>query len=99
MIKAMYIYKTKTNNLPELMEKFKESREEKFITTPNNEGINMYKEVQGEDTFIYLDIFYESLETFKYRKNFEDNDKRWQEIWFNKTNKHEEIAVHILEVL
>ena len=87
MIKAVYTYKTLTANLGELLNKFAQSADPKFDSTPTNVKIEMSERVENEYTFVRLDIYYQSFDDFEQRRNFELSHKDWQEIWFNDARK------------
>ncbi len=99
MIKVVFRYRTKTEDLGELMEKFKLSASEEFISEVSNTGISMFKKVDESDTVIVLDIYYNSLEDYKVRTEFERSNAKWSDIWFNDNNKHIEESVEVFEVL
>lgn len=99
MIKVVFTYKTKKENIDELMQKFQLSSDEKFNSTPSNIGISMFKREVNDFIYIVLDIYYNSIEDYQKRTNFERSQDAWNEIWFNKNIKHEEVSVEIFEVL
>lgn len=108
MIKVVYTYHTPSQYLPELLEKFAQSAQPKFDSTPNNIKIEMWQRKftpansqdlleQGEISEIVLDIYYDSIADFIARNDFENNNPDWQAIWFHPTNRHTEVSVQILE--
>lgn len=99
MIKVVFTYKTKKEDLPELMNKFQQSSASKFHSEPSNTGISMYKREEDEFTFIILDVFYNSVEDYHIRTAFERSQDEWNEIWFSSDIKHEEVSVEIFDVL
>lgn len=99
MIKVVFTYKTKSEDLDELLNKFKHSAHRSFDSEVSNTGISMYKRVENEDTYIVLDIFYNNIEEYKIRTDFERSNEKWCDIWFNKNNKHIEVSVEIFEVM
>lgn len=99
MIRVQFTYKTLTSNLPELFEKFAQSRAEQFKSTPQNIGITMLRKEIEEHTFIQLEIDYNSLEDYEARTQFERQQPEWNAIWFSDAIKHELISVDIYEKL
>lgn len=99
MIKVEFIYKTQTKDLEKLMEKFQLSADPKFASTPSNIGIDMFKQEEAEVTYIILDIYYNNKAEYEARTKFERSLTEWNNIWFNKANKHEEVSVKVFEVL
>ncbi len=99
MIKVEFIYKTKKDDLDELMNKFKLSADEKFMSTPTNKGIDMFRKEDGENVYIILDIYYDNIQDYNLRTEYERSMNEWNEIWFNENNKHEEVSVEVFEVL
>lgn len=97
MIKVYFKYRTKTKDLGELQNKFKQSADPKFKSEPSNQGIEMMSKIEGEDTIVMLEIKYNSVEDYQKRTEFERNQKAWNEIWFGENNKHIEEAVEIFE--
>ncbi|MFV2029628.1 hypothetical protein [Neisseria sp. S1] len=99
MIKVVYTYRTKTEDLNELMEKFARSALPQFDSQPNNLKIEMSRRDEGRDTYIRLDIYYNCIEDYQVRNRQERSWPQWQEIWFNPDNKHTEVSVEVYEVL
>lgn len=99
MIKVVYTYKTKTCHLDELMAKFAQSADEQFDSTPTNIKIELSRRDEGDDTYMRLDIYYQSMEDYLARKAQEESWEAWQAIWFNPNNRHEEVSVDIYHVL
>lgn len=99
MIKVVYTYKTKKENLNELMEKFMQSGDKKFSTDVNNIKIEMFKQEKDDFMFIILDIYYNNLEEYNIRKEFEMSNTEWQEIWFADNIKHTEVSVELMELM
>lgn len=54
MIKAVYTYKTLTDNVAELMQKFAQSADPKFDSTPTSLKIELSERVEGSYTFMRL---------------------------------------------
>jgi hypothetical protein len=79
------------------MQKFVQSGSAELNADVTNIGIQMFKRVDEECVYINLDIFYSNLEEYNERTLFEKSNKNWNEIWFNKNNKHEEVSVEIFE--
>lgn len=98
MIKAVYTYKTLTSDLGELMSKFAQSADPKFHSTPTNIKIEMSERVENEFTFVRLDIYYQNLDEFEQRREFELSHRDWQTIWFNDDNKHELVSLDIYHI-
>ncbi len=98
MIKVVFTYKTKTEDLPELMHKFSQSADPKFHSEVGNIKIERFKRIVGEYTYIVLDIYYNSEEDYNARTAFERSQSAWNGIWFNPKNKHEEVSVEIFDV-
>lgn len=99
MIKVVYTYQTKSEHLAELMEKFKLSAGKQFETEIDNVKIEMFKQVKADDVYIILDIYYNNIEEYQIRKQFEENNAEWQKIWFAPDNKHIEVSVELMEVM
>lgn len=99
MIKVVYTYRTKTQDLEALFTKFKQSTDERFYTAIDHVRLEKFRRDVLDDTYIVLDIYYSSLEDFKIRKAFEEANPDWCEIWFNPLNKHEEVSVEVFEVI
>ncbi len=99
MIKVVFTYKTKKEDIDQLMEKFVLSADEKFTSNPSNIGIDMFKKEDEEHVFIVLDIYYNSIEDYEQRTKFERSLTEWNNIWFNSNNKHEEVSVEVFEVI
>ncbi|EIA19081.1 hypothetical protein [Listeria fleischmannii] len=100
MIKVVFTYKTKKQDLPELMAKFAESGSNpKFHSEVSNEKIEMFKRTEGEDVYMVLDIYYATKEAYETRTAFERSQPEWNAIWFSEDNKHEEVSVQLFEVL
>ncbi len=99
MIKVVFTYKTKKENLNELMEKFQLSASEEFNSSPSNVGIEMSKREDGNDVYVVLDIYYNSRQEYEQRDAFEKSQKKWNEIWFNECNSHTEVSVLVFDVL
>ena len=99
MIKVTFVYKTKTEHLDELMQKFKESSHEKFKSDPSNLSISMYSKEENDYTIINLDIFYNSIDDYRKRTEFELSQPDWNEIWFSNAIKHEQVSVEVYNVL
>lgn len=99
MIKVVYKYKTKTSDLDELKEKFALSADPKFSSDVKNIKIEMFSRIDGDETIIVLDIYYDSLEDYETRSKFEGSLSEWNDIWFNPNNKHTEESVEVLNVL
>lgn len=95
MIKAVYTYKTFTADLGELFDKFAQSADPKFDSTPTNVKIEMSERVENDATFVRLDIYYQSLADFEQRRAFELAHPDWQAIWFHENNKHELVSLEI----
>ncbi len=99
MIKVVFTYRTKNEDLSELMKKFQQSTDKKFSSDVTNTKIERFKRVENGYTYIVLDIYYNSIEDYKKRTAFEKSKPEWNDIWFNPNNKHEELSVEIFEVL
>lgn len=95
MIRVDFLYKVKTSDLPEMLDKFKESGSEKFASTPSNIKIEMALREKGNDTLISLNIYYNSLADYKERTKFEQSHPEWLAIWFKDSDiftlEHREI--------
>ncbi len=99
MIKVVFTYRTKTADLQELMDKFRQSVDPKFKSEPGNIKIERFRRVDGDYTYIVLDIYYRSVEDYNVRTAFERSQPDWNKIWFSPDNKHREVSVEIFEVL
>ncbi|BBM16644.1 hypothetical protein G15_0257 [Enterococcus avium] len=100
MIKVVFTYKTKKEDLAELMDKFAQSASEpEFQSEVTNDKIEMFQRIDGEDVYIVLDIYYHSREDYEERTRFERSLAKWNEIWFSPENKHEEVSVEVFDVL
>lgn len=99
MIRVEFIYRTKEENLEELMDKFQLSSAEKFASVPSNIGIDMFEKRDKDYVYIILDIYYASIEDYEKRTEYERSLSEWNDIWFNKNNKHEEVSVITHKVL
>lgn len=100
MIKVVFTYKTHKDNLNELMEKFAESASNpKFISDVTNKKIDMFKREDGNNVYIVLDIYYDSINDYNARTEFERGLDEWNNIWFSTENKHEEISVEVFDIL
>lgn len=99
MIKVVFTYRTKTEHVSELFEKFSKSANPKFKTEVQNKGIEMFRRDEGKDTYIVLEIYYTSEAEYQLRTKEERSFPEWNEIWFNEKNKHEEVSVQVFEVI
>ena len=99
MIKVVYTYEIEQKYKDELFNKFVLSGDEKFNSDVNNTGIKMFQKIEGDKLYIVLDIYYNSLEDYYNRRDFEHSNDDWSNIWFNDNNKHKEISVEVFECL
>ncbi len=98
MIKVVFTYRTKHEDLPELMAKFGQSADPKFASDVSNVKIDRFSRREGESTYIVLDIYYHSEEDYHARTAFERSQADWNTIWFSSENKHEEVSVEVFDV-
>lgn len=99
MIKIVFTYETHVNDLNELFHKFQASGASEFNSDVNNEGIQMFKKVDGDIVTIVLDIYYRSVEDYEARTAFERSQPKWNEIWFSDAIKHTLKSVEVFECL
>ncbi|MCU7557735.1 hypothetical protein ROU88_07335 [Macrococcus capreoli] len=99
MIKVVFTYTTPNEYLPELMAKFQASADSKFNSEVSNTGIKMYKKSDATTTTIALDIFYNSIEDYETRTQFERSQDDWNRIWFADDIKHTLQSVEVFECL
>lgn len=99
MIKVVFTYKTKTVDFPQLQEKLALSADPKFTSSVSNVKINLFSRVEDQDTILVLDIYYNSVEEYQARTEFERSQDDWNNIWFNPNNKHTQVSVEIFDVL
>lgn len=99
MIKVVFTYTTPNEYIPELMQKFKASADPKFSSSPSSNDIKMYKQSNDTTTTIVLDIFYNSIEDYEARTQFERSQDDWNNIWFAEDIQHTLESVEIYECL
>lgn len=99
MIKVVFTYRTRTADLPELMQKLQQSADPRFDSTPSNTGISLFQRAVGDETELVLDIYYDNEADYEQRTRFERSLPEWNEIWFDPAKKHREVSVTVLDVL
>lgn len=99
MIKVVYTYVIALEYKDELFNKFMLSGDKKFDTPVSNTGIKMYQRIDGDNLIVALDIYYNTLQDYHTRRDFELSNDEWVDIWFNTNNKHKELSVDIFECL
>ena len=99
MIRVDFLYRVKTEDLPKMMEKFKDSADSKFQSSPSNIKIEMAQQVIKEETLISLNIYYDSIEDYEERTKFERSKKEWSDIWFQSDDIFTQESINVFHVV
>lgn len=98
MIRVDFIYKCKTSDIEKLNEKFIFSGDPMFDSEITNTGIERKDYNIGNYTFVWLAIFYNNVEEYNIRTNFEQSFDQWKECWKEPNDLFTLVSKEIVEL-
>lgn len=82
MLRIDFLYKVENKNLEILLKKFEISAGDEFKSDVTNTKIEMAMRSEGNIVYVSLNIYYNDINEYQIRSDFEFNHPKWQEIWF-----------------